>query len=180
MAKSRPTKEFTDEDCNDEDIASYALSRIYSVDELLGIVRDDVKAGLPIGEMMKKHQLAWNQIRPILELCNSPTVKAAQKLRMAAMASDAAEKTLEKFHDRAQYLDVDKMPSAIKTMVDVANQLSGGPTQVIEIRHSAVAPDAHNEEIAILRAKHREIANGEVTEVESELIETCSNNVDDY
>ncbi len=177
---AKPTKEFTDDDCNDEDMCLSALARIYSRDELILLIGEDVKAGMLIGDMQIKHKLSWNQIRPILELVGSPAVKAAQKLRMAAIASDSAEKTLQSFHDKAHLMDVEKMPAAIKTMVDVANQLSGGPSQVIEVRHSAVAPDAHNDELVKLREHHKRIASGEVVDVESEVMEIASTNVDDY
>jgi hypothetical protein len=156
-----------------------ALAHAYSADSLLMQLKEDKKKGLRTRELMEKYKLTWPQIRPLIESLTTPATRAAQKIRTAQIAADAAEAMAEKIADSVKLMDYDKMPNALKSMVDVANQLSGGPSQVIEVRHSiATDHESRANELAELRSKHKRMISGEV--MEAELVESVSTNIDDY
>jgi len=140
------------------DSVTDALSRAHNATELLMQLESDKKKGMRTRELMDKYNLSWPQIRPLLEGITTPAVRAAQKIRMATIAQDTTEAMLEKAADSVKLMDFDKLPGAIKSMLDVSNSLSGAPSQVIEVRHSAVAPEVRESELAMLRAKHKELS----------------------
>jgi len=145
---------------------------------LLEAIQQDMELGLGAKRIMEKRELSWQQLRMAQDLINAADVIKLRKHRVALVALENAEEMTEQLADNHKYMKPKDLSGAIKTMVDVSNQLSGGPSQVIEIRHNAVTPDSHNGELETLRSHHRRIANGEV--IEAELVEHCSTNVDDY